>query len=339
MRLLVSLLALAQGLRVEDGGEWGKDDCTGADKWTHTDKDGKINILAPTTAETEGDYKLSGNVIKIEPDTKKRNMMGTISCNKNGKSLGSVVVTGDAKFKSIPNALTNLNEDKNKRIECEAEGFPLPEVSWRFQAIEEEFYPQICGGKSNSSCDLGKDCLGDTCDADAHCENDETVACRAAYDISKSTSLFTVRDNTPVFAENMRIRYADPTGPGCGMQVETNATICQQANSESDVAKLNFNASKSQLFFTQIQYIQGGKYICVATQKIGEEKVQTTRAFVWRVKDPLAALWPFLALVAEVVIVVAIILYYERASQKKAGLQEAGEDDEFISAETKKEES
>ena len=51
-----------------------------ADKWTHTDKDGKINILAPTTAETEGDYKLSGNVIKIEPDTKKRNMMGTISC-------------------------------------------------------------------------------------------------------------------------------------------------------------------------------------------------------------------------------------------------------------------
>merc|ERR1712035_67078 len=69
MRLLVNLLALAQGLRVEDGGEWGKDDCTGADKWTHTDKDGKINILAPTTAETEGDYKLSGNVIKIEPDT------------------------------------------------------------------------------------------------------------------------------------------------------------------------------------------------------------------------------------------------------------------------------
>ena len=41
----------------------------------------------------------------------------------------------------------------------------------------------------------------------------------------------------------------------------------------------------------------------------------------------------------QVVIVVAIILYYERASQKKAGLQEAGEDDEFISAETKKEES
>ena len=39
------------------------------------------------------------------------------------------------------------------------------------------------------------------------------------------------------------------------------------------------------------------------------------------------------------VIVVAIILYYERASQKKAGLQEAGEDDEFISAEAKKEES
>ena len=58
--------------------------------------------------------------------------------SKNGQPLATVDVTGDAKFKSIPNALTNLNEDKNKRIECEAEGFPLPEVSWRFQAIEEE---------------------------------------------------------------------------------------------------------------------------------------------------------------------------------------------------------
>ena len=101
------------------------------------------------------------------------------------------------------------------------------------------------------------------------------------------------------------------------MKTETNQTECQQADSETDVGKLPFKTSKSQLFFTEIQYVQGGKYICVATQKIGEKEVQTTvsqkirstdcliqeiiqKAFVWRVKDPLAALWPFLALVAEV---------------------------------------
>ena len=38
-------------------------------------------------------------------------------------------------------------------------------------------------------------------------------------------------------------------------------------------------------------------------------------------------------------IVVCIILYYERASQKKSNLAEADEGDEFIAAEAKKEES
>jgi len=339
MRLLVSLLALSHGLRVEEGGTWGDGICTQATKWTHTDKTGKQNPLAETTAETEGDYKLSKNVITINADNKKRNMMGTISCWKAETVLGEMEVTGDAKFRSIPNALTNLNEDQNKRIECEAEGFPLPQVSWRFQPIEEEFYPQICGG-NNSTCNLTKECLGDICDAEKECENKENKeTCQAAYDISKSSSLFTVREQTPSFKQNLRIRYADPTGPGCGMKTETNQTECQQADSETDVGKLPFKTSKSQLFFTEIQYVQGGKYICVATQKIGEKEVQTTKAFVWRVKDPLAALWPFLALVAEVVIVVCIILYYERASQKKSNLAEADEGDEFIAAEAKKEES
>ena len=41
----------------------------------------------------------------------------------------------------------------------------------------------------------------------------------------------------------------------------------------------------------------------------------------------------------QVVIVVCIILYYERASQKKSNLAEADEGDEFIAAEAKKEES
>ena len=47
-------------------------------------------------------------------------------------------ITGTVQFKNLPNALTNLDGDVNKRIECEAIGYPLPSLKWRFQAIDEE---------------------------------------------------------------------------------------------------------------------------------------------------------------------------------------------------------
>jgi hypothetical protein len=48
------------------------------------------------------------------------------------------MVTGKPVFKNLPNALTNLDQDENKRIECQVEGYPVPVVSWQFQAIEKE---------------------------------------------------------------------------------------------------------------------------------------------------------------------------------------------------------
>jgi hypothetical protein len=64
-----------------------------------------------------------------------------------------------------------------------------------------------------------------------------------------------------------------------------------------------------------------GDYICKASNKYGEhsEKIQL------RVKDALAALWPFLAIVVEVILLCLIILIYEKRCAKKPASDEDNE--------------
>ena len=81
--------------------------------------------------------------------------------------------------------------------------------------------------------------------------------------------------------KNIDIRYSNTTavasGSGCPMDDTdiSNSTnygqICVVATSSADVEKLQDEFKpKSQLFFKLIEYNQGGKYICVATQTMGD---------------------------------------------------------------------
>merc|ERR1711980_27847 len=116
----------------------------------------------------------------------------------------------------------------------------------------------------------------------------------------------------------------------------TDFSKCKIANDQTSLDGLSLNEKqKSQLFFSEIKYAQRGKYICQAAQefKLGNKQTaEDTKSFIWRVKDPTAALWPFLALVAEVMIVVCIILYYEKASSAKKSADDKEEAGEFITA-------
>lgn len=103
---------------------------------------------------------------------------------------------------------------------------------------------------------------------------------------------------------------------------EAEALDCKTVSSNAEVNNLP-NQFKSQLLFSDVSYAQGGKYICVATQN----DVVRTKAFVWRVKDPMAALWPFLGLVVEVMVVVAAILYYEKKSTKGSEEEETNDEE------------
>jgi len=315
--------------------------------------------LEPTNAESEnGAYELKNNVLTILPDSKKRKMMGVVTCYKDDAALGSVSVTGKPIFASLPNALTNLDQDNNKRIECQVMGYPIPTVSWKFQAIEKEVFESQCADGACKLCekdcdaeaqctqveeDCIKNCSGDETKCSANCK-DQKAACTADFyndsKASNSTDLFGLLASNQNLNNNIAVRYANVSNSaGCPMNGdEAEAATCKVTTSMDEVNALSDEYKpKSQLFFSTIEYTQGGKYVCFAEQVIGEETYRRSKDFIWRVKDPMAALWPFLALVAEVVVVVCIILYYERASQKGENKGDAEEGDEFI--ENKKEES
>jgi len=336
-------------ISVEKGGKWGKESCKDATKWTLSNPSSAgVETLEATTEEKQNDnYELKGNEITIKPDKKKRHMMGQVKCWKRDEELATLDVTGKPVFKNLPNALTNLNQDENKRIECEVTGYPIPTVYWKFQAIEEayikpELYNEICPQPATcninlckENCDAEEKCTDEKCEGD-DCEVKKDQCIVHAY--NNATDLFDILDNG-VFA-TIDVRYANSTAEGCPMngELKDKEATCDKVKSTEEVNQLDdVFKPKSQLLFQKLEYAQAGKYICIAEQKLDSKTITKTRAFVWLVKDPMAALWPFLALVAEVIVVVCIILYYERASQK--GESESEEEEEGTFIESKKEES
>lgn len=69
---------------------------------------------------------------------------------------------------------------------------------------------------------------------------------------------------------------------------------------------------KSILFFTTVVDEDRGQYSCQSKNAVGQNNATAPM----KVKDKLAALWPFLGIVAEVVILCAIIFCYERRRSK-----------------------
>jgi len=317
MKLFATVAALALGLEIEQGGKWGETECINANKFI-IEKLGNstdVQMLTQFNAEepTEG-YKLEGNVVEILADKSNRKLMGTLVCLQDEIKLNSEDITGSIKFKNLPNALTNLDGDVNKRIECEAIGFPLPSLKWRFQAIDEEAVEGLCDGGKCNVCTSN-------CHPEDVCKQEDSNAketCVSQFYQANSTDIFSMGIN------DLSVRFSNATCPMSGELSEDEAKSCKTVSSAAEVEDLSDEfAKKSQLLFSEVSYAQGGKYICVATQN----DIVRTKAFVWRVKDPMAALWPFLGLVVEVMVVVAAILYYEKKSVKGSEEEETNDEE------------
>jgi neuroplastin len=88
--------------------------------------------------------------------------------------------------------------------------------------------------------------------------------------------------------------------------------------------RLTLETSTNETTFkiTSAKVTDRGSYTCEASNEHGSIN-QTT---IIRVKDKLAPLWPFLGIVAEVIVLVAIIVIYEK---KFANKSDQNEDTEF----------
>lgn len=83
----------------------------------------------------------------------------------------------------------------------------------------------------------------------------------------------------------------------------------------TDVDKYEIKKSNNQssLIIKKVSKEDKGDFTCEAKNTVGEH----SETIQLRVKDALAALWPFLAIVAEVIILCLIILIYEKKCAKK----------------------
>ncbi|KAK3097277.1 hypothetical protein FSP39_008275 [Pinctada imbricata] len=86
---------------------------------------------------------------------------------------------------------------------------------------------------------------------------------------------------------------------------------------------INFSSNNVTLTIYHLEFEHRGTYTCRANNSVGV----TEASIIIRVKDRLAALWPFLGIVAEVIVLCIIIFIYEKKRSKELEDETDGADD------------
>lgn len=106
-----------------------------------------------------------------------------------------------------------------------------------------------------------------------------------------------------------------------------NATIDTALKSSGRVTiAIDDNKERTTLTIKEVTEEDKGMYKCSFKDSNGEqeEKIQL------RVKNPLAALWPFLAIIGEVIVLCLVILIYEKKCTKKPNAEDDNEQNQTL---------
>lgn len=160
------------------------------------------------------------------------------------------------------------------------------------------------------------DIRGDVIKASYLCKQNNEV--RKKFKLNVAPKLFVINKQSQTVTEGGRIElkcsllFGLENGAEVTWKWSKNATEFA-AGDETSPIQVKSNGTESSLLIRKAGADDKGEYTCSASNDFGEdaEIVQV------RVKNALAALWPFLAIIAEVLILCVIILLYEKKCAKK----------------------
>jgi len=149
--------------------------------------------------------------------------------------------------------------------------------------------------------------------------NDMTFAPKLADDEKA------VKPNCSVLNEDSSVAASDSAAGGLGAWLEIKGNEMIQGELEPHITLLNTN--KNTIKIEDARWEDRRGYKCIAFNRT-DTSVCSESAFFVRVKDKYAAVWPFIGIVAEVVVLVLIIFVCEKRKANKDGGDGSIDDEE-----------
>jgi len=118
----------------------------------------------------------------------------------------------------------------------------------------------------------------------------------------------------------------EPEGSGNRIVLKNNTGAGDSSNVKFPVIE------NGTLRIEQMEEQDAGSYACVVTNWIDTKEFVVNATVMVQVKDKYAALWPFLGICAEVAILCAIILIYEKRRAKRIEEEERQEEAAHLNA-------
>lgn len=156
-----------------------------------------------------------------------------------------------------------------------------------------------------------------------------TFSCKDKNDEARAAKTFKFEAVKPYIYKPEKLSITETTGGNaklrCQLLFGTDAPawswtkdLNETSLSNDDSYQIDSNATETTLTIKNVNDAHKGEYQCVLTNKHGKHSENINL----RVKSALAALWPFLGIVAEVVVLCIIILSYETRCGKKKNTEE-----------------